>query len=153
MPFDHLHPFCPPSPLLLATTTLFCVSMSWVFFKILHKGEITQYSSFSAWRYVYPDTLEIHQVVTNGRTSFRLWLNNIPLYACVYDIYICMCMDVYVDIHVCGCMYTTFSLSIHPLKTLQLFLCLVYHKLCCNERGGIDISLRWWCHFLQIYVQ
>ena len=83
----------------LITTYLFSVSVnvflfrficSFVFLKF-HKSEIIQfYLSL-----IYHNILKVCSVVVSGNTSFFLWLSNIPL-----------------------CIYTTSSLSIHPLVNI-----------------------------------
>ena len=45
--------------------------------------------------------------------------------------------------------YTTSSLSIHPLCTLTWFSWLGYCKICCREYEGAGVSLGWWFCFLQ----
>ena len=91
-----------------------------VVFQILHLSETIQYLSFSIWLILVSLMLSKSiYLVTNGRISFFLWLNNIPL-----------------------CVYTTFHISIYlSLDTwvLSMFWLLWIILLLCRYLSEIVI--------------
>ena len=83
--FDHLHPFCPPLPLI--TTRSFSVSMnsSWGGRFNRHISEIIWYWPFSVWLISLRIMLSrfIH-VAPNGKFPSFLYLHNIPLFIYIH---------------------------------------------------------------------
>ena len=76
----------PISPLLSPwVPPFYSVTMSLIFFffNIPPVSDIMQYLSFSAW--LISLRIIFVYVAANGRISFFLWVNNIPVYVCVYS--------------------------------------------------------------------
>ena len=67
----------------LGTTILLCYYEPDLFFNIPPVSDIMQYLSFSAW--LISLRIIFVYVAANGRISFFLWVNNIPVYVCVYS--------------------------------------------------------------------
>ena len=64
-------------------STLLLWAWSFFFFNIPPVSDIMQYLSFSAW--LISLRIIFVYVAANGRISFFLWVNNIPVYVCVYS--------------------------------------------------------------------
>ena len=98
----------PPWP--LATTNVFCVSYSSVWFLLFldstYKWDYMVFVFLCLTYFTIMPSRSIHVVAKMARFPYFLWLNNIPVYVCVY---------------------LTFSLSIH-LSIDTLFPCLGYCK-------------------------
>ena len=90
------------------------------FFKILLESETIWYLSFSIWFILLSIMLlrSIH-VVTNGKISLFLWLNNIPVCVCV-----CVCHIFYIHSTISGHLSSFHILAI--VNSLQQTLRCIY---------------------------
>ena len=127
-PFTHFaHPLPPPLP--LATTHLFCVSVSLVWVLVVnstYKRDHTVFVFLWLISLSIMPSRSIH-VARVGKISFFLWLNNIPLWC------VCVCVCV------CVCTHTHIFFIHLSIDGHRLFPCLGCCKLCWNEHGGADI--------------